>query len=479
MAGRTAGRLPLRRLSRPHISRLEELRAAIVEERIDAELVLGHHAQLLAELEVLVDRYALRERLRGQLMLALYRAGRQADALRVFQDGRAVLAEELGLDPGPELRALEAAILDQSDALLVTGASTSAPSPAGAAPRTNVKAALTPLVGRASELAELAAILAEQRLVTLVGPGGAGKTRLATELARALIERFADGTFVAELASIGESDDVPREVVAAFDLPDSDADAASRLRHHCRDAELLLVLDNCEHLLDAAATLADDLLSRCPGVRIVATSREALRVSGEVVWPVPPLPPDDSIELFAQRARAADPAFSLDDDTRAIVADVSARLDGLPLAIELAAARTRAFPLDQLRERIERPVPTADERDAELRYRDTGRCVPWSTGATTFCSTTSAVYSNACRSSPRPACSMPREQCAPTTPWIRRRSANSSQASSTSPCSLSIARRGRCATRCCKRLRNTDATAFSNVAILTTCCVAWRATTPS
>jgi predicted ATPase/DNA-binding SARP family transcriptional activator len=366
--------------ARPHITRLEELRVSLIEDRVEAELALGRHSELVVGLEALVAQHPLRERLRRQLMLALYRCGRQADALRVFQEGRTVLADELGLDPGPELRALEAAILDQSPALLLDAVPRAAVRVASPAARTNVKAALTPLVGRDAELAELTTLLAGERLLTLVGPGGAGKTRLANEVARLLADRCDDGAFVAELAPVGDPNDVPRAAVDALDLPESDTDATTRLRAHCRDRDLLLVLDNCEHVLDAAAQLTEDLLGTCRAVRIIATSREPLRVDGEVVWPVPPLETDDAIELFAQRAHAAHPAFALDDAALPVIAEVVGRLDGLPLAIELAAARTRAFGVDQLRDALgdRFRLLTSGPRTALPRHRTLRAVVDWS-----------------------------------------------------------------------------------------------------
>ena len=361
--------------AQPHITRLEELRLSLVEDRTEADIARGRHAAVVSELEVLVAEHPLRERLRQQLMVALYRSGRQADALRVFQVGRAALADELGLDPGPELRRLEAAILTQDPSL---DAPAGPVTPAPTRRRSPVKAALTPLVGRTEELANVTALLCEHRLVTLVGPGGAGKTRLAVEAARRLDESFDDGAVVVELAPITDPAAIARGVATALDLPESDADALARICQHCRDRDLLLLLDNCEHLVEAAARLADDVLGACGGIRILATSREALRVNGEAIWPVPPLAEADACTLFVQRAVAAEPSFAVDDE--GLVAEICGRLDGLPLAIELAAARTRAFPLRQIAERLDDRfrLLTAGVRTALPRHQTLRGVVDWS-----------------------------------------------------------------------------------------------------
>jgi predicted ATPase/DNA-binding SARP family transcriptional activator len=365
--------------AQPHIARLEELRLSLIEDRVDAELSLRRHTRLVSDLETLVDSHPLRERIRGQLMVALYRSGRQADALRVFQEGRTVLAEELGLDPGPELRRLEAAILAQ-DASLDAPADPTATSGPTRRRRTNIKASLTPMVGRQTELAEVAKLLHDRRLVTLVGPGGAGKTRLAVETARLVVEQLPDGAFVVELAPIGDPAAVPDGIASTFDLPEAAKDPLTRVCEYCSGKQLLVVLDNCEHLIDAAARTVDELLGTCDGVRVLATSREALRVAGETVWPVPPLDADDAFELFVERAGAADPHFVVDDERAAVVADICARLDGLPLAIELAAARLRAFPLAQVAERLDDRfrLLTGGSRTALPRQQTLRAVVDWS-----------------------------------------------------------------------------------------------------
>jgi len=331
--------------AQPTIARLTELRLAVIEERIDLEVALGRVDDGIIELEALVAAYPLRERLRGQLMIALYRAGRQADALRIFQDGRDVLIEELGLEPGPELRRLEAAILTQDaelDAPLWSRTLMPTPRRRGTIPE-----ALTPLIGRGEELRELTQLVADSRFVSLIGPGGVGKTRLAVEVARAESSALADGGYLVELAPVGDPAAVGAAIAAALDVPD-----AGRLAELIGDRELVIVLDNCEHVIDAAAAVAEDLLRRCPRLRLIATSREALRVGGETVWPVSPLDLAAAEALFLSRAQAAGAAVDASEPNLALITDICARLDGLPLAIELAAARSRALPLQQIASRL-------------------------------------------------------------------------------------------------------------------------------
>ncbi len=354
-------------------TRLHELRLTAIEERLELELQLGRHLSSIAPLEELVTVHPLRERLRGLLMLALYRAGRQADALRAFQDGRRVLGEELGLEPGHELRELEAAILAQDRSL-------DAATPVGAGgaaseSRWRIPERVAPLVGREAELRELTRLVSERRLVTLVGPGGVGKTRLAVEVARTESEALAFGGCLVELAPVGDPGDVHAAIASALDLPDP-----SRVVEVIGDRELLIVLDNCEHVIAAAAEVAEDLLGRCPGLRLLATSREGLRVGGETVWPVPPLAADDAVGLFAARAKAAGGSLDLDQAGLEAVADICARLDGLPLAIELAAARTRAFPIDEISARLHDRfrLLTGGSRTALPRQQTLRAVVDWS-----------------------------------------------------------------------------------------------------
>jgi predicted ATPase/DNA-binding SARP family transcriptional activator len=359
--------------AQPTISRLTEMRLAVIEERIDLELALGRTDAGIAELEALVAAQPLRERARGQLMVALYRAGRQADALRTFQEGRHILGEELGLEPGPELRRLEAAILDQ-DASLDAGVSRGGES-GRAQRRGRVPEALNRLVGRNDELQELARLVADERLVSLVGPGGVGKTRLALEIARMRSGSLADGGYVVELAPIGDPAAVRAAIANALDAPD-----AVCLEEVIGDRELVIVLDNCEHVIEVAAAVADELLRSCPSLQLIATSREALRVNGETVWPVPPLSTDDAVQLFVARTHAAGAPLEVSDELLGVIAEICVRLDGLPLAVELAAARSRALPLRHISSRLHDRfrLLTGGSRNALPRQQTLRAVVDWS-----------------------------------------------------------------------------------------------------
>jgi predicted ATPase/DNA-binding SARP family transcriptional activator len=358
----------------PAIARLSELRVAVVEEQLDLELALGRHHGVIVQLEALVHAHPLRERLRGLLMLALYRAGRQAEALRVFQEGRRILGDELGLEPSHELRQLESAILTQDRSLdAPEGADRAAGG--GSTRRSMIPAALTPLVGRDRELRELVQLVDTERFVTLVGPGGVGKTRLAVEVARAAAEGLEFGGCLVELAPVGDPAGVTAAIATALDLPDP-----SRLADLIGDREMLVLLDNCEHVIAAAASVAEDLLRRCPALRVVATSREGLRVGGESIWPVPPLAAADAVSLFVARAHAAGGSPNAADEHLGMIADICARLDGLPLAIELAAARTRAFPIAQISSRLNDRfrLLTGGSRTALPRQQTMRAVVDWS-----------------------------------------------------------------------------------------------------
>jgi predicted ATPase/DNA-binding SARP family transcriptional activator len=358
--------------------RLEELRWSALEDRIDCDLRGGLDAELVAELEQLVVEDPLRERLHGFLMLALYRAARQAEALRAYQAAREALGEELGLDPGPELKALEASILGHDASLLL-------PRQRGAgAPgrRTNVTVGLSRFVGREDELATLGDLVAAHRLVTIVGPGGAGKTRLAEELVRRQLEHDA---FIVELAPVGDPAAVPDAVGVAIGLREAGllqanaGEGLDRLVEQLIDRPTIVVMDNCEHLVAEAARVVEHLLLHCPRLRILATSREALGLGGEAIWPVPPLTLEDAVELFADRAGAAGAPAGTDDGP-SVVEDVCTRLDGLPLAIELAAARVRVIPVQQLADRLDDRfrLLTGGARTALPRQQTLRAVVEWS-----------------------------------------------------------------------------------------------------
>ena len=277
-------------------ARLEELRLAAVEALAEVRLSAGGSGGLVGELEGLVAAYPTRERLRGLLMVALYRSGRQADALEVYQAARAVLAEELGIDPSPELQRLHQRVLVQDPAL-------EAPGETPAAPPHNLPERLTSFVGRELELGELAKLVELYRLVTVIGPGGAGKTSVAVELARRVAGGFADGVWLVELAAVGDPGLLVEAVAASIGLDVEPGEPGAhrpspldRLGEFAGDKALLVVLDNCEHLVGACAELVGRLLRAGPRVRVLATSREVLGVPGEASgrsrrWrsPTPPL----------------------------------------------------------------------------------------------------------------------------------------------------------------------------------------------
>ncbi|MEV0630395.1 BTAD domain-containing putative transcriptional regulator [Nonomuraea wenchangensis] len=368
--------------------RLTEQRLAVLEEQAEERLEAGDHTLLIGELADLVARHPLRERLRAIQLRALYLAGRQSEALASYAQLRDLLADELGLDPSPELTALHSAILRQDAALAPA-------SGAASTPRTNLPAPLSALIGREQSLADLDLLLAGARLVTLTGPGGVGKTRLAVEAATRLAgDSEGPEVWLVELAP--QHGDVPEllQVIAAVlgirdDGPavppglGGPPDPAGRLTAALRDRRILLVLDNCEHIVQAAAELAHVLLRAAPGLRVLATSREPLGLAGETVVLVEPLPPPDAVKLFAERAAAAAPGFSFDAATgevREAVAEICRRLDGIPLALELAATRVRGLGVRELAARLNDRfrVLTLGQRGAPARQRTLRAVIDWS-----------------------------------------------------------------------------------------------------
>lgn len=337
-------------------ARLDELRLGALEDLVDAELALPAGTSV-AELQTLVAANPLRERLRGQLMRALHATGRQAEALAEFEDTRRLLADELGADPSPELSATHLAIL-RAD-----------PAPR----RVRLPAQLTSFVGRTAELARLSE-LRSARLVTILGPGGTGKTRLAVEAARGLDACFVD------LSPVEDGDLVPHAVLGALGLRESGfvpsaGDPIQRLVGSLGDQ--LLVLDNCEQVVAAVATLVRTLLSACPALTVLATSREPLGLTGETLLPLAPLA-EDAVRLFADRAAAVRPGFVVTDT----VAEICAAVDGLPLAIELAASRLRQFTVDELASRLASDGPfrllSRGDRTAAARHQTLRAVVAWS-----------------------------------------------------------------------------------------------------
>ncbi|HEX3813079.1 MAG TPA: BTAD domain-containing putative transcriptional regulator [Mycobacteriales bacterium] len=384
-------------------ARLEELRAATVEDHAEALVELGRHREVVPELQELVGAYPLRERPRAQLMRALYGSGRQAEALAVFEDARRTLADELGADPSAELTETQLAVL-RADPELGPAAGPAA-GPAETAPATPAlarpPAQLTSFVGRAEELREIEKALGRARLVTLLGPGGAGKTRLAIEASRQLPDELC---FV-DLAPIeggapGTGDAVAQAMLGALGLRESGllptasapADAAARLIAALTDRLLLLVIDNCEHVIGEVAALAGQLLGACPRLRVLATSREPLGITGEALRPLQPLaspPPETAavaassypaVRLFVDRAAAVAPDFALDDGNLATVLRICAALDGLPLAIELAAARLRSLTVEQVAARLDDRfgLLSRGDRTKAPRHQTLRAVVAWS-----------------------------------------------------------------------------------------------------
>jgi predicted ATPase/DNA-binding SARP family transcriptional activator len=365
---------------------LDDLTLVATESRAQADLVLGRHGELVGELEALCREHPLRERLWELLMLALYRAGRQAEALRAYSQARDHLVDELGIDPGPALRQLEARILAQDPSLAAVGP---APLQTVAAPMAtgNLRERLSSFVGRTAELEELKEVVRSSRLVTLIGPGGVGKTRLALETAADLREEHRDGAWLVDLASVTEAEGVAPAVAgtlgaaaAGLTAPLSPSSTVELIVAYLAGRSLLVVLDNCEHVIAEAASLAEALVGAVPGLRLVATSREPLAVPGEVLVAVRTLATPAATELFVDRARAVRPGFSADGRTRAVVNDICRRLDGLPLAVELAAARLRSLTVATLAERLDDRfrLLTGGSRTALPRQQTLRAVVDWS-----------------------------------------------------------------------------------------------------
>ncbi|MEU5690633.1 BTAD domain-containing putative transcriptional regulator [Actinosynnema sp. NPDC020468] len=363
------------------VARFERLRLDAVEERVEVEVRLGDGAGLVEELTELVAAHPLRERLVAALMRALGAAGRSSEALVVYQRTREVLADALGVDPSPELAALHVALLRGE-----TGRREESR-------RTNLRAELTSFVGKDDDVAAVRGLVAGHRLTTLIGPGGSGKTRLAAETARTLLDSVPDGAWLVELASVGAGGDVAQATLAVLRLRDGllggvpDAEPTDRVVAALREREVLLVLDNCEHVVESAAAFAHRLLGECRRLRILATSREPLGITGEALWLVEPLalPVGDvgiesspAVRLLRDRAGAV--RRDLGDDALPTIARVCHALDGMPLAIELAAARLRTMPLEQLAHRLDDRfrLLTGGSRTALPRHRTLRAVIDWS-----------------------------------------------------------------------------------------------------
>jgi predicted ATPase/DNA-binding SARP family transcriptional activator len=373
------------------VSRLKELRLQTVEDRIEVDLALGRHADVIGELEGLVAEHPMRERLRGQLMLALYRGGRQAEASDQFHRTRAALVEGLGMEPGPELQKLFKAILNQSPSLDV------GPSVAVRRERrtSNLPLQLTSFIGRAQEMAEIRRLLSQSRLVTVTGAGGVGKTRLAIQIANQLDDKYHDGVWMVELASVVAPAGLAQAVMAVLGIREqAGRPMTDTLTDYLQDREMLLVLDNCEHIIESSAQLVARLLQKCPDLHILTTSREALGVGGELAWRVrslslpdagslPPaesLPEFEAVALFMDRANIAVGSFALTNENAGPVTEVCQTLDGIPLAIELAAAKLKVLSLAQIAERLSDRfrLLTGGSRTAMPRQQTLRAAIDWS-----------------------------------------------------------------------------------------------------
>ncbi|MER6186048.1 BTAD domain-containing putative transcriptional regulator [Streptomyces sp. NPDC001652] len=386
--------------------RLDALRA-----RHTAALALGQAEQSLPELTALCDSHPLDEPLQSLRLRALRDAGRTAEALAAYEDVRRVLAEQLGADPGPELRTLHGELLRPG---VPGGPGPGAAGPAASAAAVdsdpdsrapsvepalgNLRARLTSFVGRETDIEAIRGDLAAARLVTLLGPGGAGKTRLSQEAAETVRYAARDGVWLAELAPVDDPEGVPEAVLTAVGARETvlygagaeamragnerHADPVERLAEHCGKRRMLLILDNCEHVVDAAARLVEELLARCPQLTVLATSREPLGVPGELLRPVEPLPEPVALRLLADRGAAARPGFRVeaDEETAAACAEICRRLDGLPLAIELAAARLRMLTPRQIADRLDDRfrLLTSGSRTVLPRQQTLRAVVDWS-----------------------------------------------------------------------------------------------------
>ena len=368
------------------VTRLEGLRLTALEDRFDAEVGLGHGGELITELTDLVAAHPLRERLVAALMRTLVATGRDTEALLVYQRTREALAGELGVDPSPELSAVHVALLRGELGRREDGR------------KTNLRAELTSFVGRDADVAAIRELVAEHRLATLIGPGGSGKTRLATETARTLLADLPDGAWLVELAAIGAGGDVAQSALAGLGLRDAllgeaqNAELTDRLVAAIREREALLILDNCEHVIESAAAFAHRVLGECPRLRILATSREPLGITGEALRLVEPLALPDAypsraemesspaVQLLRDRAGAVRRDFAVDARTLPTMVRVCRALDGMPLAIELAAARLRTMSIDQLACRLDDRfrLLTSGSRIALPRHQTLRAVIDWS-----------------------------------------------------------------------------------------------------
>jgi predicted ATPase/DNA-binding SARP family transcriptional activator len=373
-------------------TRLDKLRLEALEHRFDLCLRLGLHFENISTIEGLAEEHPLRERLQGQLLLALYRCGRQAEASDAYQRTRRRLADELGMEPGPDLQAIFREILRQEVAPTRSGV---VAGPHMQTANSNLPAELSSFIGREDQIAAVTELLAANRHLTLVGPGGIGKTRLALEVARRLLDDYRDGVWLVDLATVTDPETLAQQVLTRLGFREQpELTPVASLTTVLRHSHALLIVDNCEHLVDATADLAQTLLRSCAHLSILATSRERLNCDGEQSWSVPSfrtpnadqnLPVNlllehDAVMLFVERARQARRSFVLTTDNARAVTQLCSRLDGIPLAIELAAARSAALSPDQLLEHIgNRFRLVAGSRRASVsRHRTMQATIDWS-----------------------------------------------------------------------------------------------------
>ncbi|MFI6406734.1 AfsR/SARP family transcriptional regulator [Streptomyces sp. NPDC050548] len=370
--------------------RLEELRLGAREDAAAAGLELGRAAELVPELTALVAGAPLRERSRARLMLALHRCGRHAEALDVYEAGRALLRSELGVDPSPELRSLYEELLarDRSPGTAARGAVRLVPASVDSRPapgRGGPDHPLGPFVGRGADLDGLRAALERERLVTVVGPGGVGKTRLVLETCASMASSY-DAAWWVDLASADGAGVLPA-IAAALGLSDASVrpdqpphDYVHRFTSFLTERQAVLVLDNCEHLLDTLAPLVAVLLGRCPALTVLATSRAPLAVAGERLFPLAPMPDGEAAELFGIRALMNDPDFSAEGTELDDVRSLCRGLDGLPLAVELAAAHVRLLPVREIERRLDNrfALLSKGKRTAPARHRTLRAVLDWS-----------------------------------------------------------------------------------------------------
>jgi predicted ATPase/class 3 adenylate cyclase/DNA-binding SARP family transcriptional activator len=372
----------------PAAARLDRLRTEVAEARVETLLRLGRAVDGLTAAEMLRAEEPYRERPVELCMRALAASGRAVDALRTYEAFRRRLAEDVGLDPSPELRAIEGQILRQERHGAATG-------PAGSGPAADIPVATTSFVGRRDTVAKVTDALGASRLVTVTGPGGIGKTRLALETAHRVADGFAAGASLCELGPVGDVTAVSFALAAAVGVRQApDATIEESLVRALATRELLVVVDNCEHVIEGIVPLLEQVLARCPGVRVLATSRERLAANGETVVEIAPLDvpeagidpatawddPADALQLLCDRVTAIRPGFSPGGLQQAALVDIAHRLDGLPLALELAAARVATMGAVEVAARLDDPfgLLTRGRRSAPDRHRTLRATVEWS-----------------------------------------------------------------------------------------------------